>query len=327
MNEPNTPEAPFPAQAENSYDLVDKVLSWPEHWPDLGPQCRILLAVIAKHANPANGWWCWPARARMAQLAGLPESHIYKYLKRLVAVGLLDVQRRPGAASKYRVCLSPKPAEEGEPYANLRTPPTLRKTAYTTLRKNAYTPYANLRTECIKNKEEEHITPPYPPRGGENGASAMNGKDHPEEATQPNLFGDEESLNGKSPDHGPAFEEFWKVYPRKAGKAPASKSWKRHSRNDRQAALERAALLRDWIAYLSKRDRDFAAERLKWLPHGSTFLNQERWADDPGAVHDSFAEWMDARHRPRDPFFDEQYETDVERAARLAREGAARNGS
>lgn len=64
------------------------------------------------------------------------------------------------------------------------------------------------------------------------------------------------------------FDEFWDLYPRKAGKDGARKKWPKLSDKDRQ----------DIIVLLKKkpyRNRD-----PQYIPHGSTFLNQRKWEDE-----------------------------------------------
>lgn len=68
------------------------------------------------------------------------------------------------------------------------------------------------------------------------------------------------------------FEQFWKVCPRKAGKGAARTAWVRACRKADPptilAGLERAKL--GW--------RDVEPQ---FIPHPATWLNQERWLDEP----------------------------------------------
>jgi hypothetical protein len=67
------------------------------------------------------------------------------------------------------------------------------------------------------------------------------------------------------------FDEWWSVYPRKAGKGAARKSYERASRLvGHQVLLDAAARFR---ADPNRTD-DFT-------PHPATWLNQDRWEDDP----------------------------------------------
>lgn len=83
------------------------------------------------------------------------------------------------------------------------------------------------------------------------------------------------------------FDEFWKLYPRKEGKAKAARVWKSR-RLDNLADL----ILKDVAARVS--DRTMWADP-KYIPHPTTYLNQRRWEDEwrparPGSAADSFHE-------------------------------------
>ena len=306
-----------------------------------GP-ARLALVVLAEHANERME--SWPSYELLAKEMNVSRSNAARAIANLRAIGEVSVTRggAHNGSNVYRITVPESappeatddrpeirtttvlklgPSEGVEDSPNSRTPTVLNLGPLPSQFQDPYRPKNRTRTtiEPSMNHQRTKNTP-LPPTGG---ARELNGSS----ATQPSLFGEEEPLNGKSPDTGPTFEEFWKAYPKKVGKKPAARHWKRHPPEQRQAAIERASLLSEWLTYLRKQDSELADERYKWLPHGSTFVNEERWQDDPSGVHSLFVEWLKLRHRPRDPFFDEQYETDVERAARLAREGAARNGS
>ena len=70
------------------------------------------------------------------------------------------------------------------------------------------------------------------------------------------------------------FEEFWALYPKKVGKGKAKESWlkKKPSETLHQkilAAVESAKNSREWLS-----------ENGKYIPHPTTWLNQERWDDE-----------------------------------------------
>lgn len=70
------------------------------------------------------------------------------------------------------------------------------------------------------------------------------------------------------------FERFWGVYPRRTGKGAARKSFERALRRASMATIMRAA-----IAY--RDDPARKAGHPKFTPMPATWLNQERWADEP----------------------------------------------
>ncbi len=95
------------------------------------------------------------------------------------------------------------------------------------------------------------------------------------------------SRSRKHNDNGycQAFEEFWKVYPRREAKKVAFESWKTAGgkiKKDRSISSEDAA------AFLLDRATVFAnSPRAKWpmdkICHPATWLNQGRYDDDPAA--------------------------------------------
>lgn len=68
------------------------------------------------------------------------------------------------------------------------------------------------------------------------------------------------------------FDEFWSTYPRRIGRGQAVKAWKTATKKAEPDAILTAAA-------------SFAAAsqstELKFIPHPSTWLNGERWADEP----------------------------------------------
>jgi hypothetical protein len=69
------------------------------------------------------------------------------------------------------------------------------------------------------------------------------------------------------------FDVFWHHYPRKVGK-PRARSAFNVART--KVTFDRIAEgLAPWIAYWDERDEP------QYVPHPTTWLNQERWNDDP----------------------------------------------
>lgn len=84
----------------------------------------------------------------------------------------------------------------------------------------------------------------------------------------------EPSSPGK-PDDG--FAEFWKAYPRKVGKGAAQKAWgKIKSKADTLQAILKA------IAWQRTADQ-WTKDGGQFIPHPSTWLNEQRWLDEAPA--------------------------------------------
>ncbi|MDZ7789403.1 MAG: hypothetical protein U5L08_02695 [Xanthomonadales bacterium] len=84
-----------------------------------------------------------------------------------------------------------------------------------------------------------------------------------------------DSLNPPKPDaQARRFDDFWKAYPRKEGKAQALKSWKRQKLD---------SIADEIIADVKARLEDpgqWKGKGKQYLPHGSTFVYQRRWEDE-----------------------------------------------
>jgi len=71
-----------------------------------------------------------------------------------------------------------------------------------------------------------------------------------------------------------AFLMFWGAYPRKAGKAQAKNSFKRHKCAE---IVDQIIAALEWQAKTEQWTRDGG----KYIPHASTWLNGRRWEDEP----------------------------------------------
>jgi DNA replication protein DnaC len=69
------------------------------------------------------------------------------------------------------------------------------------------------------------------------------------------------------------FEEFWREYPRKVGRMKAERTWKRMSDNERYMAIRGLRLWCQTVQWQSNGGL--------FVPYASTFLNQERWREEP----------------------------------------------
>ena len=86
-----------------------------------------------------------------------------------------------------------------------------------------------------------------------------------------------------------AFDKFWQLYPRKVGKGAAKKAWARLNPDDDlvRRILEAVSEQRDSVQW--------ARDGGQYIPHPTTWLNQERWEDELEPLyHDPTAEEADA---------------------------------
>lgn len=83
-------------------------------------------------------------------------------------------------------------------------------------------------------------------------------------------------------DHPDGFDEFWKAYPKKAGKPAAARAWKAARINGELSLV---------LADVANRTAgsDWQKEGGKYIPHPTTYLNQRRWEDEAQQSIDPFA--------------------------------------
>lgn len=97
----------------------------------------------------------------------------------------------------------------------------------------------------------------------------------PDPDPDPKPSPEEEKTGRASPSLVRAFDAFWAIYPRKAGKAAAEKVWTRLHPSERLAALICEAVERQ------KTWEQWTKDGGRFIPHPATWLNQGRWDDEP----------------------------------------------
>ena len=89
-------------------------------------------------------------------------------------------------------------------------------------------------------------------------------------------------------EYTPDFLKFWQAYPRKEGKGKAWESWQKKNPPIEQvlATVARYKLTPSWLP---------DANGQTWIPHPTTWLNQNRWEDEPnvGKQKETTAEAME----------------------------------
>lgn len=83
-----------------------------------------------------------------------------------------------------------------------------------------------------------------------------------------------------------AFDEFWKIYPRKIGKGAARKAFAKAAQSigDTEIIIKAAKEYKEICVSQSKDP--------KFIPHASTWLNQERWEDEIEKSASSTTEYL-----------------------------------
>lgn len=84
------------------------------------------------------------------------------------------------------------------------------------------------------------------------------------------------SAKKTTPTDSADFLSFWEAYPRKVGKGAARRAWK-------NATLPEVGVLVAAIE-LQQNSLQWRRDNGQYIPHPSTWLNQERWLDEPATV-------------------------------------------
>lgn len=117
----------------------------------------------------------------------------------------------------------------------------------------------------IKTKTKKKTYPPKSPQGEpgeslevETASGAAQAVDH-----------------SRTPDPQALFDRFWHTYPRRVGKGAARKAWEKLSPDQPLVDAILAAVERD------KATDQWQRENGRYIPHPATWLNQQRWEDEP----------------------------------------------
>lgn len=86
---------------------------------------------------------------------------------------------------------------------------------------------------------------------------------------------DKNNISSKSDDIESDFEELWKSYPNKQGKAEALKKYQKLIKEEKATKEQIADGIKRYIEYIKA-----TGTTKEYIKHGSTFFNQECWNDD-----------------------------------------------
>jgi hypothetical protein len=201
--------------------------------------------ILVGIANHDGDGGAWPARATLARYAGISERSVKRNLHQLADLGVLEIDRNAGGTATTR--------------------PDRRPNLYRIIfpvRGDADVPSHGLRGDA----DGMHGGTPVTERGDAGGhyggtcASPEPSCNRPEPSVEPSV----------------AFDTFWQAWPNKAGKHAASKRWERMTDTERTAAIAGVA----YFQSIAERDGN-----TRYIPHGSTYLNQRRWEDEPTVIH------------------------------------------
>lgn len=187
------------------------------------------------------------SRANLSKETGLSEMEVRTALNKLKRTGELSIQ----TTNKYTVItINNYNKYQGDNQQNTNHQPTNNQL---------------LSTKEESKKARKDLTP-IPPEGADAGESLT------VETAQGAADAADHSTTPQEPRY---FPEFWKAYPNKVGKGAARKIWAKR-KPDR-------ALLEVMLAAIAaqKNSSQWQRDGGQYIPNPATWLNQERWEDEP----------------------------------------------
>lgn len=238
---------------------------------------KFVLVRLADFADDRGGN-IYPSLARVANDCGLTDRAVRSAVRRLEAAGVLTVEQKedPGRHRPrlYRIDLHA--LREGNSDASGGT--TFR--AECGSGRNVVPEQAERRSGAGGTTFRQSIIDPSCNHQESLSVAEQSedDADHPHQIHQPDNQqhrGDQPNAKARKTDQGAEeFEGWWTLYPRKIGKGAARTAYARARRKASAEELEAAA--RRFAALVTAERRD-----LRYVPHPTTWLNQERWADVP----------------------------------------------
>jgi len=230
--------------------MAIQVVAWILECSEATMGDRLVLLSLANHAR-ADGTGAWPSRRQIATEARLSERQVQRCIQNLERDGRITVQRGEGphGTNMCTVMMSePSRSAGGD----------------------------NMSPD---GGETDRLGETSTTQGGDTGVSRTVLEPPNSEIQEPNSQLLEDSSSNVSDQlalvdarEGPSsFEDFWEIYPRKVGKRAASAAWVRACRRSLPPTIIAGA----------RRYRDDPNRQPTFTAHPTTWLNQDRWADDP----------------------------------------------
>lgn len=224
-------------------------MTWAQRTTFGSPTRKVLMLLVADYAD--EDWSCYPGQATLAERTELGERTVRRLLAELEEEGWLRRERRQrpdGYRTSDRIfILRDGPSEQ---------PATVAAPDLPANEAAPYRPPDAALPASVAAQEEPSVEPPVEP---------------------PVLFRAPATIPPPRQGHGPGwdltFTAFWDVYPRKAGKAAARRAWDK--------ALRRVHGNADVIVAGAMRYRDDPNREPEYTAHATTWLNQDRWEDEP----------------------------------------------
>lgn len=233
----------------------------------LKPTPRFVLIALADHANDRG--LCYPSISRLARRTGFSGRAIQTAIKHLRETGYVEVKPNAGkqGSNLYRLRLEPETDASPHIVQAEDAAPAPRTTCVPPSEGDAPKPSFNHQEPSVSDPHTPSLQ--TPPEHDQTTASILDKRPGSHgRSIAPIAGGFAEGCTSITEE----FEKIWGHYPRKVGKGAARKVWARVRRD--KTFTDIAEPLALWIE--AQRGTE-----MRFIPHFSTWLGQERWTDEP----------------------------------------------
>lgn len=196
-----------------------------------------------KKTNPDNNGWFFLTYAQQTEQIEINEYTLSIWRKKLHELGILEIQRR-GLPAKDWYNINFKNLIDFLYSEKRRTSPLMVEGDYTLNQRGG------LIKETDNNKETDN-----------------------KKEKKKNII-KKENIFGKLPTKE-NFDLFWRVYPKKSLQGKAKNAW------NKLCDKQDIPLLKEIIAAIKEQTKTTQWQNPKFIPLASTWINQQRWLDDP----------------------------------------------
>jgi hypothetical protein len=204
---------------------------------------KVIMLGIANHLGPDAVEGAWPSQRRLAEYANMTERGVQKCIDKLVAIGELRVEVSAGhSRNQYK---------PNRYWITIECPPDCD------------------RSMSHRRGEQVYAESRTPVPSGANASTVRGEQEFVLTVIEPKLKPEVNSMSRKV--YASDFEQWWSVYPVRKGKGAAEKAYKK--------ALTKVS--REFLLQAVTDFRDDPHRPESYLPNPATWLNEERWEDEP----------------------------------------------
>ena len=255
-------------------------MRWAFAQPISRPSAKFVLVAMADCVNAeASDPDCWPSAAHLCTATSLDRKTVLDAVRRLREEGfIVDTGKTKGTTGKitvYRLNVAGETQKQVAEPSSSSLPPASKGPENDTVQQaqsrndteSGMVPIFQVNDPVFSGKQSRFSVETVPKTGyGTSKEPVTESGKEPKKA------------RGKFAGLPEGFAEFWTEYPRKEGRTKALESWVKRGLDSDLALRERvmAALARH------RTQQQWTKDNGQFIPHASTWLNQERYLDDVG---------------------------------------------